>query len=855
MAGERLDNLARALAGASSRRQMLKVVIGAAFGGAIGRWGPGLAPARDAAAQVGCGSEGQPCCALQSCPGDLAGLACVNGTCVACGVEGAPCCTVGPACDLVSLYCSSSGVCSPCGIAYAPCCGVGSLSACGAGLVCQAGACLPCSYVGERCGQGHAVCCGNGNACSAGVCVCDKSGDFYFCPSLRGGVRPACCSDGEQQCCSGLGGCGSSAAGGCGTRHDCCDVTTGATCNGTQCVCPNGRPACSNPLSGYYSCCAGDCCPGAPTRFGECCPAGSLCRDRDCICPDGRRACGSEIPCCPAGTDCGFVHALSGGSEACCQPPARYDAEVENCVCPSGQSPYVFAPHVVGCCPPRSTEKGDAPAQFCECDVPGTSIVDCGGGGTRCCPAGASCPSHECICPGGTSDCRDNTGELTGCCTSMQFCQNHGQEGGSCLPCQQPCHDGKICCPQNATCVNNVCKCNESSGYTPCPDGKGNLTCCDGTQVCQGGTCQPCTDGNKCGTGLNAVCCMSGHCCETDAHGRQTCVAKCSNGGCCDSGKCVATCGGCKTCDPTTHICTTCDAVTPRMCCAANGTCVAPSACPAAPGQSGGCCSFGVCGCQAGQICQAGSPPTCVCDPTACAVGCCAGTTCIGQAVQTDTQCGTIGAACTDCTKLAATPNCCGGACTNKQTDLNNCGTCGNICTSGTTCTAGQCTSSTAEVCVQPCPTGSCWLADTQTCYSNYTNTCCGGELCDVGPMFCQDPTTGSACTPDSNNNCPNGKCTLKPGAVACACGGCGPGPGEPLGCCKDPNSNRYACCDLAGGQACCGAACVDSAKGQFCCTGAGLSAVCVGGTFCCHYPPGSTSFPPGAPYCATSCT
>ncbi|MGH7296043.1 MAG: hypothetical protein ACRELB_13965, partial [Polyangiaceae bacterium] len=150
----------------------------------------------------------------------------------------------------------------------------------------------------------------------------------------------------------------------------------------------------------------------------------------------------------------------------------------------------------------------------------------------------------------------------------------------------------------------------------------------------------------------------------------------------------------------------------------------------------------------------------------------------------------------------SSTPDECGGACTNTQTDPSNCGTCGKACpgpeggAGGATCTAGTCTLG---------------------CSGTTPDNCSGGCV-----NLSSDPNHCGVCS----NACP-GPTTAGTGHAACAAGADG-GPGCSLACTGST------------GQAC-GADCVDPTSPAHCgssclvcpgpTTGAGSgSAVCTVG-------------------------
>jgi hypothetical protein len=152
-----------------------------------------------------------------------------------------------------------------------------------------------------------------------------------------------------------------------------------------------------------------------------------------------------------------------------------------------------------------------------------------------------------------------------------------------------------------------------------------------------------------------------------------------------------------------------------------------------------------------------------------------------------DCQCGAgasapSGEACT-----GATPDCCGSACTDLQSDAANCGACGNRCGPGETCAAGRCTCGGArgavgsgEACVggtpDCCGTTCVNVANNTTNCGACGNVCGANETCSSGQCTCGGARgvtgAGEACS-GTGNECCGSTCTDVRSAVS-SCGGCG---------------------------------------------------------------------------------
>lgn len=305
----------------------------------------------------------------------------------------------------------------------------------------------------------------------------------------------------------------------------------------------------------------------------------------------------------------------------------------------------------------------------------------------------------------------------------------------------------------------------------------------------------------------------------------------------------------------------------------------------------------GGCGaaCSPDQTCTGGQ---CTCNGTACD-GCCDGTTC--QAGTSPQRCGSNGAACQVCgggsTRESGSCVCpddelfCDGACIDKTTDANHCGSCGYTCEPGQVCKFGVCgITCGAEFCAS--------FADESTCCAedcvdtrNRTAHCgaCGNDcrnrnatICIHGSCSCG--FTGAPCGPDRTccrygqgldaecrhtgsdihncgacdrncgieaNQCVDGRCqcgnfpACELGKVCCGNGLCVfvEGNQNHCGACGNVCPNNALCidgaCQCAGdnsctaNKTCCGTSCYDLQTDERNCGGCG--AVCDSGQKCCN--------------------
>jgi len=302
----------------------------------------------------------------------------------------------------------------------------------------------------------------------------------------------------------------------------------------------------------------------------------------------------------------------------------------------------------------------------------------------------------------------------TGCCDATGTCRQGtelnacGFGGASCSDCEQQGYD--FCDSQAHACGNLQPTCDVTScpagcctlynGQVACVSGASSLACGSG-----GETCTDCTQNGQ-------ECDPSSHACVSAPCGPNNCK------GCCDGATCVSTqtdteCGtgglSCSNCTQQNLFCN-----------ASDGKCEA-------------------------------QPPKC--DPTTC-TGCCAGDVCVTS--PSDTQCGTNGAACTDCT------------------------------TSGETCNAGTCVSTcTAQSCPGCCQAG--------TCFAGFVDSRCGSGGAACVDCTQQQTTCDTLATPRV--------CDSQQTTCPATYGSCGSSVSTPV---LSATPNQCSASDLQDAQAAC---------------------------------------------------
>jgi hypothetical protein len=267
MEEQRFDELTRALARPTSRRQMLKVLGAAIFGG----WAAARAAPRVLATSGTCATEGKSCAAEHCCQG----LTCLqygsNATLKACCTNNLVC---GSKCCPALASCSGGHCVCPAGLTACPnpapfgmcvntqtdvnnCGSCGTV--CGTGIFCCGGVCTTCP-AGGFCLGTTCVCPPQTLSCN-GQCLCG-CGPTDTCDSCEAPVCPSgsTCISGvcyAATCQAGVTGvfCGSSVTSGC-----VCGVTT------------VGNPMCVTQPDNCPTLTQGNQC----TQSSEC-PSGTYC--------------------------------------------------------------------------------------------------------------------------------------------------------------------------------------------------------------------------------------------------------------------------------------------------------------------------------------------------------------------------------------------------------------------------------------------------------------------------------------------------------------------------------------------------------------------------------------------------
>jgi hypothetical protein len=584
--------------------------------------------------------DGAPTCGPATCPGCCENGACVGGgDLTACGGQGLACqdCTQGPpavcdptstpqvcvlvpppACDCPGGCCDDAGVCRS-----------GQDDAnCGAG----GGACVDCVSSGQTCSPTLQQCIVQGacGACS-GCCVgteCVTGTSTTACGA--GGAQCANCAAAGLTCSTGPKGGGSCA-------QTCGPTNCGGCCGATGCVAGTSTTACGS---------GGQACAACPAPAEQCVAFGGTAGGGVCL----TTACNAlNCPgCCDGNGLCqiGVDPTSCGAQGLACRTCAPDQACVNGgCVTPTQCGPSTC----VGCCLGNTC-------------VGGGAVNACGSGGQACrtCTANATCVANVCQ----TNGPCDATSCPSGCCQGNQ-CQSGnddsacGSGGSTCAACQPgtqcsagTCQAGAACGPFNCSgCCDANNNCATGTTGAACGANGGSCTGCGASAQCVNGSCEP-----TCGPGTCAGCCLNGVCAAGGQDGAcgtggATCVSCAASGESCKGAACVKLPCGPATC---------------KGCCDGTGTCVGGTASTACGAGGVSCASCAASGeqCSAGGVCQTPPPP---CGPATCAVGCCDGSGACQDGFL-DTQCGSAGASCADCTTQGSTcdvnvsPRVCQGA-------------------------------------------------------------------------------------------------------------------------------------------------------------------------------------------------
>ena len=332
-------------------------------------------------AAVVCGSEGQVCCAGNSCDGNLV---CSSGTCqaaVICGSEGQVCCTSGTEC-VSGLLCGTSDRCEVpvvCGAEGQVCCTSGV--ACVSGFECVSGTCqVSCGAEGQQC-------CTGGSQCT-GDLVCADSGTATTCQQCGSGGQVCCsnrtCNENFECTGQGIGTC----VGDCGSQgQECC---SGDSECGTDlaCVTSGDDRTCQSCGQNEQACCTtGDECRASGLECSEgTCVEVEECGSEDQVCCAGD-TCGSDLEC-ESGT-CQVLEECGSEGEVCCSRN-RCDSDLE---CESGTCREIECGYEDQDCCSASTCASSLECRLGTCK----EVEGCGSEGLMCCRGGKCDSDFECV--------------------------------------------------------------------------------------------------------------------------------------------------------------------------------------------------------------------------------------------------------------------------------------------------------------------------------------------------------------------------------------------------------------------------------------------------------------------------
>jgi hypothetical protein len=275
MEPSRFDDLTKALASATSRRQALKTIAATTIGGILGLGGIGSAFAKNMTCAQWCAAVfGDNTPADEQCSADAAHH---TGLCYSCGPQSpgggvtpsSICCT-----RTSSGYCTSYSSATCCGSSATclngSCCA--NANVCGSTCLaapCDSSQCLKCDPTSGTC-----VGCPSGQSCLNGSC-CPNSQvcNGVCCPSGQSCLNGSCCPN--SRVCNGV----------------CCPPTQ--SCQSGQCGCGPGQVklcngTCATPCPQGSTCSCGDCDFDNDFENFYCTSGfvGGFCTS-DCDCPTG----------------------------------------------------------------------------------------------------------------------------------------------------------------------------------------------------------------------------------------------------------------------------------------------------------------------------------------------------------------------------------------------------------------------------------------------------------------------------------------------------------------------------------------------------------------------------------------
>ena len=413
---------------------------------------------------VVCGSEGEVCCAGNSCNGNLV---CSSGSCqaaVVCGSEGQVCCS-GNLCD-ESLVCSS-GTCQAaviCGSEGQVCCTSGT--ECVSGLLC--GTSDRCE-VPVVCGSEGQACCTSGTECVSGL-LCGTS-DRCEVPVVCGSEGQACCTSGTE-CVSGFECVSGTCQVSCGDEgQQCC--TGGSQCTGDLVCADSGTvTTCQQCGSGGQVCCSNRACnenfectgQGTGTCVGDCGSQGQGCCSGD-------SECGTDLACVTSG-DNRICQSCGQNEQACCTTGDECRASGLECSEGTCVEVEVCGSEDQVCC------AGDTCGSDLECESGTCREVECGSEDQVCCSRNRCDSDLE--CKSGT--CREvECGSEDQVCCSRNRCDSDLEcESGTCREVECGYKD-EDCCSVSTCASGLVCR----LGACKEVDGCGS----EGNVCCRGGKC------------------------------------------------------------------------------------------------------------------------------------------------------------------------------------------------------------------------------------------------------------------------------------------------------------------------------------------------------------------------------